>query len=91
VASDNCTVGHVADRVKDALQDVLKRTIAVEIKHIEDFRNYKVAIGRAKTVLGFEPVHRVEDIVRDLYDHREQYRDLNGDEYYNIRVFKKLQ
>jgi nucleoside-diphosphate-sugar epimerase len=69
---------------------VLGRPIAVEIKHIHDFRNYKVAIGRAKTVLGFEPVHRVEDIVRDLHDHREQYRDLNGDEYYNIRVFKKL-
>jgi len=83
-------VGHVADRVKDALQDVLGRPIAVEIKHIHDFRNYKVAIGRAKTVLGFEPVHRVEDIVRDLHDHREQYRDLNGEEYYNIRVFKKL-
>jgi nucleoside-diphosphate-sugar epimerase len=69
---------------------VLGRPITVDIKHVQDFRNYKVAVGRAKTVLGFEPVHRVEDIVRDLYDHREQYRDLNGDEYYNIRVFKRL-
>jgi hypothetical protein len=32
----------------------------------------------------------VEEIVRDIHDHREQYRDLNEDEYYNIRVFKKL-
>jgi len=69
---------------------LLGRPITVDIKHVQDFRNYKVAVGRAKTVLGFEPVHRVEDIVRDLHAHREQYRDLNGDEYYNIRVFKKM-
>jgi nucleoside-diphosphate-sugar epimerase len=90
VASDNCTVGHVADRVKDAMQTTLGRPIAVEIKHVQDFRNYKVSIARAKTVLGFEPVHNVEGIIRDIHDHREQYRDLNADEYYNIRVFKKM-
>jgi nucleoside-diphosphate-sugar epimerase len=90
VASDNCTVGHVADRVKEAMQGALGKQIALEIKQVQDFRNYKVSMGKAKTVLGFEPVHRVEEIVRDLYDHRELYGDLNKDEYYNIRVFKKM-
>lgn len=90
VASDNCTVGHVADRVKDAMQNALGRQIAVDIRHVQDLRNYKVAIGRAKTVLGFEPAHRVEDIVRDLHDHRDQYPNLDEDRYYNIRVFKKM-
>ena len=90
VASDNCTVGHVADRVKDEMQATLGRPIAVDIKHVQDFRNYKVSIARAKTVLGFEPVHNVEGIIKDIHDHREEYRDLNSDEYYNIRVFKKM-
>jgi nucleoside-diphosphate-sugar epimerase len=90
VASDNCTVGHVADRVKETMQNALNRKIAVDIKHIQDLRNYKVSIGRAKTILGFEPMYRVEDIVRDVHDHRDEYPNLDLDEYYNIRVFKKL-
>ncbi len=90
VASDNCTVGYVADRVKDTMQAALGRQIAVDIKHIQDLRNYKVSIGRAKTVLGFEPAHRVDDIVKDLYDQRGQYPNLDEDQYYNIRIFRKM-
>ena len=55
VASDNYTVGQMGDMVKEQMERLLDRRIDIEIKHIEDFRNYKVEIGRARTVLGFEP------------------------------------
>jgi nucleoside-diphosphate-sugar epimerase len=90
IASDNCTVGHVADRVKAATENLLGKPIAVDIKNIKDLRNYKVSIGRAKTVLGFEPAYRVDDIVKDVHDHRAEYPNLDEDRYYNIRIFKKM-
>ena len=60
------------------------------LKNIQDFRNYKVDIGKARTVLGFEPSHGVSDIIADLHAHRDVYGDLDADEYYNIRVFRTL-
>lgn len=91
IASDNYTVGQVTDLVKHKLQKLTGENIKLEIKNIQDFRNYKVKIDRAKTVLGFEPNYCVEDIVDNLYEHLDDYGDMNQDIYYNIRVLKKHQ
>lgn len=88
--SDNYTVGTVGDLVKEGLEELTGKPVAIEIKSIQDFRNYKVTGERAKTVLGFEPKYTVTDILKDLYAHLEEYGDLNQDEYYNIRRFKAL-
>jgi nucleoside-diphosphate-sugar epimerase len=90
IASDNYTVGQMGDMVKDQMERLLERRIDIEIKHIEDLRNYKVEIGRARTVLGFEPSRDVTDIVEDLHRHRDAYGDLDNDRYYNIRVFRRM-
>ena len=90
VASDNYTVGQMGDMVKDQMERLLDRRIDIEIKHIEDLRNYKVEIGRARTVLGFEPTRDVSDIIGDLHEHRDEYGDLDDDRYYNIRVFRQM-
>jgi hypothetical protein len=42
-------------------------------------------------VLGYEPNYSVEDIVDDLYEHVDQYGDMEQDIYYNIRMFKKME
>lgn len=90
VASDNYTVGQVADLVKEELEKLTGRKIKTELKDIQDFRNYKVSTQKARTYLGFRPQYTVTDTVRDLYEHKDYYGDFNKDEYYNIRVFKKL-
>jgi nucleoside-diphosphate-sugar epimerase len=90
IASDNYTVGQVGDKVKAKMEDLLDRRIGLELKNIQDYRNYKVEIGKARTVLGFEPSYDVSDIIDDLHAHRDLYRDLDADEYYNIRVFRTL-
>jgi nucleoside-diphosphate-sugar epimerase len=90
VASDNYTVGQVGDMVKDEMERLLERRIDIEIKHIEDYRNYKVEVGKARTVLGFEPSRDVTDMIEDLHAHRELYGDLDDDRYYNIRMFKRM-
>jgi nucleoside-diphosphate-sugar epimerase len=90
IASDNYTVGQMGDMVKDQMERLLGRRIDIEIKHIEDLRNYKVQIGHARTVLGFEPSRDVADIVENLHEHRDEYGDLDDDRYYNIRVFRTI-
>ncbi len=44
IASGNYTVGEVADLVKLALAQQLGSKIGLTIKHIHDFRNYKVSM-----------------------------------------------
>jgi nucleoside-diphosphate-sugar epimerase len=89
IASDNYTVGQVGDKVKERMEKLLDRTFELEIKHVQDLRNYKVKIEKARTVLGFEPSYGVADIIEDLHNHRGLYGDLDAEEYYNIRVFRR--
>ena len=90
VASGNYTVGHVGDRVKHRVEMLTGEKVAIQIKQVQDFRNYKVTIDKAKTYLGFQPQYSVEEIIEDLYAHNSEYGDYNDDSLYNIRVFKKM-
>jgi nucleoside-diphosphate-sugar epimerase len=90
VSSGNYTVGQVGDMVKDEIQKLISEKVAIVIKGIEDFRNYKVTTDKAQTYLGFRPQYTIEDIIEDLYGHKDHFADYNNDEFYNIRVFEKL-
>lgn len=90
VASGNYTVGQVGDLVKYEIEKLNGHRVDLELKNIADFRNYKVATDKARTYLGFQPQHTIEDIVADLYEHKSSFEDYNKDEFYNIKVFKKL-
>lgn len=90
VATDNYTIGQVGDIVKHVLERLSGERIKMEIRNVSDLRNYKVSIQRARTELGFQPMHSIEDIIKELYGQRKSYGDLEKDEYYNIRIFKKL-
>src|ERR1700677_3005074 len=57
VASGNYTVGEVGDLVKATIQERLEMSIHLVIKHVQDFRNYKVSMEKAKNVLSFHPSH----------------------------------
>jgi len=72
------------------VEELLREKIGITMKHIEDYRNYKVAIDKARTHLGFQPRYTVTDIIEDLYEHRTCFEDYDEDKYYNIKVFKKL-
>lgn len=89
ITSDNYTVGQVGDLVKEELED-LGIPVKLNIKSIQDFRNYKVTNLKAKTVLGFEPKYTVSDIVRELHNKKDEFTNFDEDRFYNIRQFKKL-
>lgn len=91
VASGNYTVGEVADLVKSAVEERLGIKVDLNIKHIQDFRNYKVSIEKAKTVLSFHPSGDVKSIVGTLVDNMEKFQDWDNPAYSNIQSFKKLE
>jgi nucleoside-diphosphate-sugar epimerase len=90
VASGNYTVGQVGDLVKNEVEKETGQNIELVIKDIQDFRNYKVSIERAKTFLGFTPEYTIKDTIAYLFKNKEKMGDLRQENYYNIEVFKKL-
>lgn len=90
ITSGNYTVGHVGDMVKSRLERLTGQKVAINIKQVQDFRNYKVTIERAKTLLGFQPQHSIEEIIEDLFARRESYQDYAWEGYYNIKVFQRM-
>jgi nucleoside-diphosphate-sugar epimerase len=90
VASGNYTVGQVGDLVKEEVEQLTGAHVALEIRDLKDFRNYKVTIERARVELGFAPQHSIRDTVSELWHHRERYEDFELDTFYNIRVFRRL-
>jgi nucleoside-diphosphate-sugar epimerase len=90
VAAGNFTVAEVGSQVKQTLEKLFGKKIELEIKHLPDKRNYKVSLDKAKAVLGFSTQYTLEDIVKSLFEHREEFGDLNQDKYYNIRIFKEI-
>jgi len=91
VASGNYTVGEVGDLVKAEMEQQLGNKINLEIRHQQDFRNYKVSIDKAKNVLSFHPQHDVRRIVGQLIAQMSRFSDLNNPAYYNIQVFRELE
>jgi nucleoside-diphosphate-sugar epimerase len=90
IASGNYTVGEVADLVKSAIRERMGIQVNLEIKHIQDFRNYKVTTEKAANVLSFHPAGDVKSIVFNLVDNFERFRDLDNPLYSNIQSFRKM-
>ena len=90
VAYDNFTVGQVGDLVKDEVEDLTGKKIAITVNNVRDFRNYKVSCDRARSYLGFAPKYPISAMIRHLYKHLLGFDDFSSENYYNIKVFKRL-
>jgi len=91
IASGNYTVGEVGDRVKAEVEQELGAKISLTIRHMQDFRNYKVSIEKAKNVLSFHPQSNVRGIVRELIKEMDKFSDWDNPAYHNIQVFRELE
>jgi nucleoside-diphosphate-sugar epimerase len=91
VASGNYTVGEVADLIKSAVEERLNLRINLCIKHVQDFRNYKVSVEKAANVLSFHASGNVKSIVANLIDNKQQFQDWDNPAYSNIHTFKQVE
>jgi len=90
VASANYTIGEIADYVREGVKEHLGIDAKLNIKFLEDFRNYKVSLEKARNVLSFNPRYTVKDIVKNLAENMEKFKDVDNPNYYNIKVFKMM-
>jgi nucleoside-diphosphate-sugar epimerase len=91
IASGNYTVGEVADMVKSAIEERKGIRVNLEIKHIQDFRNYKVNTEKAANVLSFHSLGDVRSIIFNLIENVEKFSDLDNPLYSNIQTFRKME
>jgi nucleoside-diphosphate-sugar epimerase len=91
IASGNYTVGEVADLVKGTIEQQMGKRITLNIKHIQDFRNYKVSTAKAANVLSFHANGDVKSIVMNLIENMDKFKDWGNPNYSNIMSFKKLE
>lgn len=91
IASGNYTVGEIGDLVKMAVEDQLGIKINLVIKHVQDFRNYKVSTEKAANILSFHAQGDVRSIVASLVSNMEMFSDWNNPLYYNIERLKELE
>jgi nucleoside-diphosphate-sugar epimerase len=91
IASGNYTVGEIGDLVKEAIEEKISVRVNLCIKHLEDFRNYKVSTEKARNMLSFHPAADVKSIVRSLIDNMERYDGWDNPMYSNIEAFRALE
>lgn len=91
VASGNYTVGEIGDLVRAELEDQLGIKVSLTIRHMQDVRNYKVSLEKAKNVLSFHPQNDVRGIVRQLIRERSKFSDWHNPVYYNIQVLRDIE
>lgn len=91
IASANHTVGEIADLVRETLSEEAGMQVGLTIRHLQDFRSYKVSIEKAQNVLSFHPRGSVKTIVRQLIENRELFGDFSDVKFYNIDTLKALE
>src|SRR5277367_5107663 len=91
IASGNYTVGEIGDLVKATIEERLGLSIHLIIKHIQDIRNYKVSIEKAKNVLSFHPADDLKSIVNNLIDNMDKFQDWENPMYSNIGTFRGIE
>jgi nucleoside-diphosphate-sugar epimerase len=90
IASGNHTVGEVADLVKSAIRERLDVRVSLDLKHIQDFRNYNVSVEKAANVLSFHPAGSVKSIIGNLIDNMDKFNDWDNPTYSNIQMFREI-
>jgi len=91
LASGNYTVGEVGDLIRSAVQERLNIPVNLCIKHIQDYRNYKVSTEKAANVLSFHSTGSVKSIVDNLIDNMHKFQDWDNPQYANIQTFKGIE
>ncbi|WP_291443642.1 NAD(P)-dependent oxidoreductase [Desulfovibrio sp.] len=90
IASGNYTVGEIADYVYAGMQEHMGIKASIEVRNVQDFRNYKVSCAKATNLLSFKARFNAADIVQDLAKNYEHFKDFDNPCYYNIRTFESL-
>lgn len=91
ICSGNYQIKELAYIVKEEIERVYPdKQITINNLNIQDVRNYKVSLEKAKNNLKFNPQYDVKNIIEDLINNYNNFSDFDNDVYYNINTFKNI-
>lgn len=90
ISSFNTTVGELAKSVATFVESHYNKTVSITDQNIQDYRNYKVNTEKAQNLLGYIAKQTDQDIINELHEHIDLFRDFDDEIFYNIAVFKKM-
>lgn len=90
ISSFNTTIGDLAAELSAYLEKNHAVTVQVRDRKIQDYRNYKVNVDKARNRLGYAPQQDAQSIFSELSQHFDVRSNFSPKSYYNIEVFKDL-
>jgi nucleoside-diphosphate-sugar epimerase len=90
IASVNITVGEISTAVQSHLKKVKNKDVSIVVNQAKNFRNYRVSTEKAKKILGVSFKGSIKSILADIEENVGKKPNFDKDEYYNIRMFKKM-
>jgi nucleoside-diphosphate-sugar epimerase len=91
ICSGNYQIKELAQIVKEEIEKAYPdKQIIINNLSIQDVRNYKVSLEKAKNNLKFNPQYDIKNIIEDLINNYNNFSDFDNDIYYNINTFKNI-
>jgi len=91
ICSGNYQIKELAQIVKNEVEKAYpEKIITINNLSIQDVRNYKVSLKKAKKNIKFIPQYSIENIIEDLIKNYNIFSDFDNDLYYNINTFKNI-
>lgn len=87
IASLNATIGSIGELV---WREVGFKDVRLEIGDQPDLRNYKVSTKKAEEILGFNALDGVGDIVDELVESRDMWKDVEDPRFYNVKICSQM-
>ena len=88
ICSGNYQIKELAQIVKEEIEKAYPdKQIIINNLSIQDVRNYKVSLEKAKNNLKFNPQYDIKNIIEDLINNYNNFSDFDNDIYYNINTF----
>lgn len=92
----NMSIKDIANVVKNVVEEEFpdKSPLSIETVPSDDNRSYHINSDKIKKCIGFEPIHSVEDAVRDLcraFKAGKIPNSMTEDNYYNVKRIKALE
>ncbi len=93
IGYQNQSILQLAEIVRDVVENEFPENskIGIETVASNDLRSYHINSDKIKTILGFSPLHTIEDAVRDIcraFKENKFVDSMNNPEYINVRNLK---
>lgn len=91
IASFNISLKNLGLEIKHFLTNKLNKNISLNINNnTNEIRSYRMSWEKAKNILNYNQCNSLDNILEDLYENLDNFKDFDNNNYYNILRFKNI-